>query len=59
MATSEAPRILGGFVVGSLGALTLDRAKRIVRLGKLYRAAGKIAALTGHRYEEYRKVHGA
>jgi hypothetical protein len=59
VATSEAPRILGGFVVGSLGALTLDRAKRIVRLGKLYRAAGKIAALTGHRYEEYRKVHGA
>ncbi|MDT8759812.1 glycosyltransferase family 2 protein [Sphingomonas psychrotolerans] len=59
VATVEAPRILGGFVLGSLGVLTLDRAKRIVRLGKLYRAAGKIAALTGHRYEEYRKVHGA
>ncbi|TGX50434.1 glycosyltransferase [Sphingomonas gei] len=59
VATAEAPRIVGGFVLGSLGALTLDRAKRIVRLGKLYRAAGKIAALTGHRYEEYRKVHGA
>ena len=59
VATGEAPRILGGFVLGSLGALTLDRAKRIVRLGKLYRAAGKIAALTGNHYEEYRKVHGA
>jgi succinoglycan biosynthesis protein ExoM len=60
VATAEAARIVGGFVVGSLGAaLTLDRGKRIVRLGKLYRAAGKIAALTGHRYEEYRKVHGA
>jgi hypothetical protein len=59
VATAEAPRIIGGFIVGSLGALTLDRAKRIVRLGKLYRAAGKIAALTGNHYEEYRKVHGA
>ncbi|HVJ02049.1 MAG TPA: glycosyltransferase [Sphingomonas sp.] len=59
-ARAEAPRILGGFVAGSLGAaLTLDRGKRIVRLGQVYRAAGKIAALTGHRYEEYRKVHGA
>jgi succinoglycan biosynthesis protein ExoM len=58
VATTEAARIAGGFVIGSLGALTLDRGKRIVRLGKLYRAAGKIAALTGHRYEEYRKVHG-
>jgi succinoglycan biosynthesis protein ExoM len=58
--TAEVPRIVGGFVAGSLGAvLTLDRGKRILRLGKLYRAAGKIAALTGHRYEEYRKVHGA
>lgn len=59
VAAAEAARIAGGFVIGSLGALTLDRGKRIVRLGKLYRAAGKIAALTGHRYEEYRKVHGA
>ncbi len=59
VATAEAHRILGGFVLGSLGALTLDRGKRIVRLGKLYRAAGKIAALTGNHYEEYRKVHGA
>ncbi|AQR72328.1 glycosyltransferase family 2 protein [Sphingomonas sp. LM7] len=59
VATAEAARIAGGFVVGSLGALTLDRGKRIIRLGKLYRAAGKVAALTGHRYEEYRKVHGA
>jgi succinoglycan biosynthesis protein ExoM len=59
VATAEATRIFGGFVLGSLGALTLDRGKRIVRLGKLYRAAGKIAALTGNHYEEYRKVHGA
>jgi glycosyltransferase involved in cell wall biosynthesis len=60
VAAAEAARIAGGFVIGSLGAaLTLDRGKRIVRLGKLYRAAGKVAALTGHRYEEYRKVHGA
>lgn len=60
VARAEAHRILGGFVVGGLGAaLTLDRGKRIVRLGKAYRAAGKIAALTGHHYEEYRKVHGA
>jgi succinoglycan biosynthesis protein ExoM len=59
VAASEAARIAGGFVIGSLGALTLDRGKRIIRLGKLYRAAGKVAALTGHRYEEYRKVHGA
>jgi len=60
VATAEAARIAGGFVLGSLGAaLTLDRGKRIVRLGKAYRAAGKVAALTGHRYEEYRKVHGA
>jgi glycosyltransferase involved in cell wall biosynthesis len=59
VATAEAPRIFGGFVLGSLGALTLDRGKRILRLGRLYRAAGKIAALTGNHYEEYRKVHGA
>ena len=59
-AAAEAPRIMGGFLMGSLGAaLTLDRGKRIVRLGRAYRAAGKVAALTGHRYEEYRKVHGA
>lgn len=59
-AVSEAPRIAAGMVLGSIGAaLTFDHGKRIVRLGKLYRAAGKIAALTGRRYEEYRKVHGA
>ncbi|WP_022683974.1 glycosyltransferase family 2 protein [Sphingobium bisphenolivorans] len=56
----EAHRIAGGFVVGSLGALaTFDRGKRVERLGKLYRAAGKIAGLAGFHYEEYRKVHGA
>ena len=59
-AAAEAPRIMGGFLIGSLGAaLTFDRGKRIIRLGRAYRAAGKVAALTGHRYEEYRKVHGA
>lgn len=59
-AAAEAHRILGGLVAGSLGAaLTLDRGKRIIRLGRLYRAAGKVAALAGRRYEEYRKVHGA
>jgi CheY-like chemotaxis protein len=58
-ATAEAHRILGGFVAGSLGALTLDPGKRVMRLGRLYRAAGKVAALAGRRYEEYRKVHGA
>jgi succinoglycan biosynthesis protein ExoM len=59
VATAEVPRIVGGFVIGSLGALTFDPGKRVERLGKLYRAAGKIAALTGNHYEEYRKVHGA
>lgn len=59
-ALSEFPRIIAGFLVGTLGAAaTLDRGKRVVRLGKLYRAAGKIAGLAGIRYEEYRKVHGA
>lgn len=57
---TEAPRIAAGFVVGTLGAAaTLDRGKRVVRLGKLYRAAGKIAGIAGLQYEEYRKVHGA
>ncbi|WP_242122705.1 glycosyltransferase [Sphingobium sp. Sx8-8] len=56
----EAPRIAAGFLVGSLGAITtFDRGKRVERLGKLYRAAGKIAGLAGIHYEEYRKVHGA
>jgi hypothetical protein len=56
----EAPRIVAGFLVGTLGAATtLDRGKRVVRLGKLYRAIGKIAGIAGLRYEEYRKVHGA
>ncbi|EPR16010.1 glycosyl transferase [Sphingobium indicum IP26] len=56
----EAPRIAAGFLVGSLGAVaTLDQGKRVERLGKLYRAAGKIAGLAGFHYEEYRKVHGA
>ncbi|HKY80752.1 MAG TPA: glycosyltransferase family 2 protein [Sphingobium sp.] len=56
----EAPRIAAGFLVGTLGAAaTLDRGKRVVRLGKLYRAVGKIAGLLGLHYEEYRKVHGA
>ncbi len=55
----EAPRIGAGLVVGTLGAaLTLDRGTRVERLGKLYRAAGKIAAVFGVHYEEYRKVHG-
>ena len=56
----EAPRIAAGFVVGTVGAAaTLDRGKRVMRLGKLYRAAGKIAGIAGFQYEEYRKVHGA
>ena len=59
-ALSESPRIAVGFLVGAVGPLTtLDRGKRVERLGKLYRAAGKIAGLTGIHYEEYRKVHGA
>lgn len=57
---TEAPRIAAGILVGTLGAAaTLDRGKRVVRLGKLYRAAGKIAGIAGLQYEEYRKVHGA
>lgn len=56
----ETPRIVAGFFIGTLGAAaTLDRGKRVVRLGKLYRAIGKIAGIAGVRYEEYRKVHGA
>jgi hypothetical protein len=56
----EAPRIAVGVLVGTLGAVaTLDRGKRVVRLGKLYRAVGKIAGIAGFHYEEYRKVHGA
>lgn len=56
----EVPRIAVGVLVGTLGAAaTLDRGKRVVRLGKLYRAVGKIAGIAGFHYEEYRKVHGA
>ena len=56
----EAPRIAAGFAFGAVGGVvTLDRGKRVVRLGKLYRAVGKIAGLAGIHYEEYRKVHGA
>lgn len=57
---AETPRIAAGFIVGTLGAAaTLDRGTRIIRLGKLYRAIGKIAGIAGFQYEEYRKVHGA
>lgn len=60
VALSEAPRIAGGIVLGGLAAaFSLDPARRLIHWTRAYRAAGKIAAIVGHHYEEYRRVHGA
>jgi succinoglycan biosynthesis protein ExoM len=56
----QAARIAGALLLNPFLFIVLmaDRNRRVKPLRKLYRAAGKIAALGGHRYDEYAVVHG-
>jgi GT2 family glycosyltransferase len=56
----QAARIVGALLLNPFlfVAFIADRNRRVKPLRKLYRAAGKIAALGGHNYDEYAVVHG-
>jgi succinoglycan biosynthesis protein ExoM len=53
-------KIAGALVLSPLQLLLLlaDRNRRVMPLRRFFRAAGKLAALGGHRYDEYAVVHG-
>jgi GT2 family glycosyltransferase len=56
----QAARIVGALLLNPFLFVILmgDSNRRVKPLRKLYRAAGKIAALRGRRYDEYAVVHG-
>lgn len=56
----QAARIVGALLLNPLLFVILmaDPNRRVKPLRKLYRAAGKIAALRGRAYDEYAVVHG-
>jgi cellulose synthase/poly-beta-1,6-N-acetylglucosamine synthase-like glycosyltransferase len=57
---AELAKILAALLVSPLMALFLIGSpdRRALALQKLFRAAGKLSALTGRRYNEYATVHG-
>jgi hypothetical protein len=56
----QAARIAGALLLNPFLFVILmaDPNRRVKPLRKLYRAAGKIAALSGRAYDEYSVVHG-
>jgi GT2 family glycosyltransferase len=57
----ECAKIVGAFVAVPVMSVALAArpARRAIGLWKGFRAAGKLAALFGHRYDEYSVTHGA
>jgi succinoglycan biosynthesis protein ExoM len=57
----ECVKIAGAFAAVPVMSLALAPrpARRAIGLWKGFRAAGKLAALFGHRYDEYAVIHGA
>jgi succinoglycan biosynthesis protein ExoM len=57
----ECVKIAGAFAAAPVlsVALAARPARRALGLWKCFRAAGKLAALFGHRYDEYSVIHGA
>ncbi|HEY1630060.1 MAG TPA: glycosyltransferase [Rhizomicrobium sp.] len=58
--TKECVKIAGAFAAVPVMsvALSYKPARRAIGLWKGFRAAGKLAALCGHRYDEYAVIHG-
>jgi cellulose synthase/poly-beta-1,6-N-acetylglucosamine synthase-like glycosyltransferase len=58
--TTEVMKILASLLLSPLAAVILAASpnRRAVALQKLFRAAGKLSAMTGRRYNEYAVIHG-
>lgn len=57
---SELPKIAGAFLAFPFLSIvySFNPVRRLDGVRKLYRAAGKLGALFGHRYQEYAVTHG-
>jgi hypothetical protein len=57
---AELMKILASLLLSPLAAVILAASpnRRAIPLQKLFRAAGKLSAMAGRRYNEYAVIHG-